>query len=273
MPHWVFRRGLSARPGMPYKFNGKEQDQETGLYYYGARYYEPGECRFYEVDPLAEQHPNYNPVAYCYNNPVNFIDPLGLDTMSHGATGVKAGDFYNNGDGTYTPAQSTQLNEVTVKPQVQNNQNPRDAEGLIREQANFVVPMDNTRISPDYLARGGNPVGYDQNGGLILFGNSNWQPKEQARHVDGQPIDMSYSAPIQYKMIGWFIGFMQPHSNPQEWNDGDAIILNWNYRVVPALTIMKINNTDTTFTPIKDGVTPPYGYKPPTSYDYYKRIK
>ncbi len=45
---------------------------------------------------------------------MNFIDPLGLDTLSHGATGVKAGDFYNNGDGTYAPAQSTQLNEVTV---------------------------------------------------------------------------------------------------------------------------------------------------------------
>ncbi len=263
----------TTRPSMPYKFNGKEQDQETGLYYYGARYYDAKECRFYGVDPLAEQHPNYNPVAYCYNNPVNFIDPLGLDTLSHGATGVKAGDVYNNGDGTYTPAQSTQLNEVTVNPQVQNNQNPRDDKSLIREQENFVVPMDNTRISPDYLARGGNPVGYDQNGGLIIFGNSNWQPKERARHVDGQPIDMSYSAPIQYKMIGWFIGFMQPYSNPQEWNDGDTIILNWNYRVVPALTIMKINNTDTTFTPIRDGVTPPYGYKPPTSYDYYKRIK
>ncbi len=137
----------------------------------------------------------------------------------------------------------------------------------------YIAPMDNTRIDASYLARRGNPVGYDQNGGFILLGNSNWQPRERARHVDGHPIDMSYSAPIQYKIAGWFTSFMKLQSNPQNWSNGDTIILNWNYIVVPALTIMNINNADTTFTPIRDGVTPPYWYKPPTSYDYYKRIK
>jgi len=41
----------------PYKFNGKELDEETGLYYYGARYYDPRVSLWLGVDPLAEKYP------------------------------------------------------------------------------------------------------------------------------------------------------------------------------------------------------------------------
>jgi len=41
---------------MPYKFNGKEFDEETGLYYYGARYMNPVTSLWYGVDPLAEKY-------------------------------------------------------------------------------------------------------------------------------------------------------------------------------------------------------------------------
>lgn len=62
----------------PYKFNGKELDEETGLYYYGARYYDPRISIWYSIDPLAEKYPNVSPYAYCLNNPVRFIDPTGM---------------------------------------------------------------------------------------------------------------------------------------------------------------------------------------------------
>ena len=45
----------------PYKFNGKELDEETGLAYYGARYYNPKISQWLSVDPLAEKNPNMNP--------------------------------------------------------------------------------------------------------------------------------------------------------------------------------------------------------------------
>ncbi len=61
----------------PYKFNGKELDEETGLYYYGARYYDPRVSIWLSVDPLAEHAPGWNPYAYCMQNPVRFIDPDG----------------------------------------------------------------------------------------------------------------------------------------------------------------------------------------------------
>ena len=60
----------------PYKFNGKELDEETGLYYYGARYYNPRTSVFISVDPLTEQ--TMTPYQYTYQNPVRYIDPTGM---------------------------------------------------------------------------------------------------------------------------------------------------------------------------------------------------
>ncbi|MDY3525982.1 RHS repeat domain-containing protein [Riemerella anatipestifer] len=57
---------------MPYLFNGKELDSETGLYYYGARYYDPRVSIFLNVDPLVEK--TMQPYAFSNNNPVNFVD-------------------------------------------------------------------------------------------------------------------------------------------------------------------------------------------------------
>lgn len=63
----------------PYLFNGKELDEETGLYYYGARYYDPQTSVFLGVDPLSEKYPGWTPYAYAFNNPVNYIDPTGME--------------------------------------------------------------------------------------------------------------------------------------------------------------------------------------------------
>ncbi len=61
-----------------FKFNGKEQDPETGYYYYGARYYDPKMSLFVSVDPLAEQFVGWSPYNYTMNNPLNMTDPSGM---------------------------------------------------------------------------------------------------------------------------------------------------------------------------------------------------
>ena len=60
-----------------YSFNAKELDEETGMYYYEARYMAPPV--FISRDPLFEKYPTFSPYAYCANNPVNAIDPDGRD--------------------------------------------------------------------------------------------------------------------------------------------------------------------------------------------------
>ena len=61
----------------PYLFNAKEFDEETGLYYYGARYYDSRLSMWYGVDALAEKYPNMSPYNYCVGNPVKFVDSDG----------------------------------------------------------------------------------------------------------------------------------------------------------------------------------------------------
>ncbi|MGH1520731.1 SpvB/TcaC N-terminal domain-containing protein [Chryseobacterium sp. JK1] len=78
---------LEQRTGVydnPYKFNAKELDRETGLYYYGARYYNPRASIWYGVDPLAEQ--TMEPYIYCGNNPISYIDPNGNFRLPANAT-------------------------------------------------------------------------------------------------------------------------------------------------------------------------------------------
>jgi len=62
-----------------YKYVGKERDEETGLYYYGARYYAAWIARFISVDPLQHKYPYYTPYQYAGNKPVTFIDLDGLE--------------------------------------------------------------------------------------------------------------------------------------------------------------------------------------------------
>ena len=67
----------------PYLFNAKEFDEETGMYYYGARYYEPRLSLWMSTDPLEEEYPNITTYGFCHNNPLILIDPDGM------------GDYFN----------------------------------------------------------------------------------------------------------------------------------------------------------------------------------
>lgn len=60
-------------------FNSKELDNETGLYYYGARYLDPTGAMWLSVDPLFEKYAGMSPYNYCAGNPVKFVDPDGRE--------------------------------------------------------------------------------------------------------------------------------------------------------------------------------------------------
>jgi RHS repeat-associated protein len=64
-----------------YKYCGKERDEETGLYYYGARYYAGWLCRFVSVDPLQHEYPYYTPYQYAGNKPITYVDLDGLEEI------------------------------------------------------------------------------------------------------------------------------------------------------------------------------------------------
>ena len=65
----------------PYLFNAKEFDEETGMYYYGARYYEPRLSLWMSVDKLADYAPSWTPYRAFFNNPIRFFDPTGKSNI------------------------------------------------------------------------------------------------------------------------------------------------------------------------------------------------
>ncbi len=58
----------------PYLFNAKEFDEETGLYYYGARYYDPRVSLWISTDRFEEKYPNVTAYSFTANNPMKFLD-------------------------------------------------------------------------------------------------------------------------------------------------------------------------------------------------------
>jgi RHS repeat-associated protein len=60
-----------------YRYTGKERDEESGLYYHGARYYAAWLGRWTAADP-AEVSAGLNLYEYCFNNPMHYIDLSGL---------------------------------------------------------------------------------------------------------------------------------------------------------------------------------------------------
>ena len=67
----------SSSEDLPYKFNGKQFDEETGLYYYGARYLNPVTSLWYGVDPLVEKYASMGGYVYTLDNPVKLVDTDG----------------------------------------------------------------------------------------------------------------------------------------------------------------------------------------------------
>jgi len=63
-----------------HRFTGKEYEN-SGIYYFGARYYDPWLGRFLTPDPLGKFEPKdpktINPYIYCSNNPLRYVDPTG----------------------------------------------------------------------------------------------------------------------------------------------------------------------------------------------------
>jgi len=78
----------SSSEELPYKFNGKQFDDETGLYYYGARYMNPVASLWYGVDPKCYKNIHLGSYVYCSSNPIVRIDPNGEDDY---VTNVKTG--------------------------------------------------------------------------------------------------------------------------------------------------------------------------------------
>ncbi|MCX8531932.1 RHS repeat domain-containing protein [Chryseobacterium luquanense] len=104
------REGINFGGSYKYEYNGKELQEEIGMYDYGARFYMPDLGRWGVTDPLAEYTPHLSPYHYGNNNPIMYNDPTGMVSQSFmdqvlgspsGTTWTNTGSgFTNNWGGT-----------------------------------------------------------------------------------------------------------------------------------------------------------------------------
>ena len=88
--NWTASSSLDVR----YKFTGKERDAETGLDYFGTRYYDSDLSLWLSVDPLSDARPNLSPYHYCQWNPMVRRDPSGA--WDDWYMNVETGELYYN---------------------------------------------------------------------------------------------------------------------------------------------------------------------------------
>ena len=75
-----------------YTFSAKEKDSETGLSYFGSRYYSSDLSIWLSVDPMSDKYPSLSPYSYCANNPVKLVDPYGEEVV------ILLGEFMKESD-------------------------------------------------------------------------------------------------------------------------------------------------------------------------------
>jgi RHS repeat-associated protein len=103
-PYGATRTETGSKP-IEQKYTGQDFDQWTGLYNYGARYYDPNLMHFISADniiPSAADPQMLNRYSYVRNNPIRLRDPTGKSAAAH------TGDFFISGDDDsdyLTPAQ------------------------------------------------------------------------------------------------------------------------------------------------------------------------
>ena len=76
-----------------FTFSAKEKDLETGLSYFGSRYYSSDLSIWLSVDPMAVKYPSLSPYVYCANNPVKLVDPNGDSVIIKLGYGMKDADL------------------------------------------------------------------------------------------------------------------------------------------------------------------------------------
>jgi RHS repeat-associated protein len=118
-----------------YRFTGKERDEHSGLYYFGARYYAPWLGRFTSVDPKRGETPNLSPYIYGDANPIVFNDPSGNQSENQSG-GEKGGNKQNNScSSTCQKQETSQVSQDTYQ----------SSDG---ETANTELATDNPSIGP-----------------------------------------------------------------------------------------------------------------------------
>ena len=126
-------------PAARFAFSSKERDTETGLSYFGARYYSSDLSVWLSVDPMSGKYPSLSPYVYCANNPVKLVDPNGEEIVitesvdDHGNKVINinfTAQIINKSSHKYTDKEMQQLRDK-ISTSIQEKYSGKFEEGVI----------------------------------------------------------------------------------------------------------------------------------------------
>ena len=145
----------------PYLFNAKEFDEETGMYYYGARYYEPRISIWMSIDPMQEKTPNYSSYCYTLNNPIIFIDFYGLETSSPGDVYSSDGRYLRNDGKNDSKVYVVPISKIVIKGGTKKwaIKDQKEVKGMTTEELNLRASL--STLKQTEAGRKNNPLDYN----------------------------------------------------------------------------------------------------------------
>ena len=159
-----------------YSFNAKELDEETGMYYYEARYYKPPV--FTSRDPMFEKYFWMTPYAYCANNPVKYVDPSGEEIGKiYNLNGQQIGDDGNDDNivylcNIYDDIQLTkEQSEFYIMYRIARN--ITEETGLTNDELNLRASLSTLKQAE--AGRNNPPLGYNSWNGNDKFTNYTYE--------------------------------------------------------------------------------------------------
>ncbi len=124
--------------------SAKSPKTDVNWYDYGARMYDPALGRWHVPDPMAEFHHEYNPYHYTFNNPINFMDPLGLDTVpANTPNPVQQDDVVVMEDGSTTTASA---DDVVITPEASQTESSEGGQTATAATAAVAVTTHSIKI-------------------------------------------------------------------------------------------------------------------------------
>ena len=165
----------------PQRFTGKEFDEELGLYYFGARYYNPTIARFISVDPEgghSENPQTWNRYAYTLNNPYKYVDPDGQWPES--AVGIASLAWSSNNLKRGIPGSTNSIVKLSYTMQkIEQKVSGLANNPLVQQSVNALTTVsENSKSSPVVSAMGKilNVVG---TGEKLSAGKATWSDVAQ----------------------------------------------------------------------------------------------
>jgi len=170
-----------------YLYNGKElQDDNLGgvtlnWYDYGGRYYDPQIARWTTIDPLSEYHFKYSPYNYCFNNPIRYTDPFGLDVKAiNGGYQITGTDIYTYFGYLQTIASGQGSMDNLVQGLSQASQQNQGSGGPMDASIGDVTVNGQAPGAPGWFRS----TGSEQVGGWYMTSELGQGTPDRAKHVE-----------------------------------------------------------------------------------------